>query len=452
MMQALSLPFKKVTSQQMGIVLYLMYAVIILLSLHAYIAWQSVNVVLGLLALPLVSITQKDNCNHTRYGTAAALLAIVTILLPVKTLLFFTIAFACFFITENFIGKINGLPLVVIVLMSPVFQFSANVFSFSIRLQLTNWAGSVMNRMLGGVTVKGNMIVHNGNEFSVDPACMGLNMMVTSLLLLLIIIAMYQRKFTRQLLWWQVAGLLAGTFILNVASNLFRIICLVWFNILPGSFMHEVVGICCLLFYVIVPVVWLTQQVIKRYGHAEVTQSGKSTPFSANRVFKIHLVLFLTICWAAYGVVVHDKAVANGEAAIASVEGYKAERITAEIVKLQNSQSLVYMKYIPGFYNADHHPMICWAGSGYLFRQVQQEAIGGQRVYTAVLQNGKDELCTAWWYDNGSQRTIDQLTWRWKVLSGGRPYSVVNVTTGNKQQLLKEVESILRSDKLKPLL
>jgi hypothetical protein len=96
MMQALSLPFKKVTSLQLAVMLYLMYSVIILLSLHAYIAWQSVNVVLGLLALPLVTITQKGNCNHTRYGAAAALLTIVTILLPVKTLLFFTIAFAVF--------------------------------------------------------------------------------------------------------------------------------------------------------------------------------------------------------------------------------------------------------------------------------------------------------------------------------------------------------------------
>ncbi len=36
--------------------------------------------------------------------------------------------------------------------------------------------------------------------------------------------------------------------------------------------------------------------------------------------------------------------------------------------------------------------MICWEGSGYLFRQVQQETIGGQQVYTALLQNGNESV------------------------------------------------------------
>jgi len=452
MMHALSLPFKKVTLKPLAFVLYGMYSIIVLLSLHDYIAWQSVNVILGLMALPLVTVTKGVNCNNTRYGIAAAVLAIIAILLPVKTILFFALAFACLFVTENFTGKINILPLWVTLLMSPVFQFAANVFSFPIRLQLTKWAGALMNPMLGGVTVKGNMIVHHGNEFSVDPACMGLNMMITSLLLQLIVIAMYQRKYQLQLVWWQVTGLLAVTFVLNVISNLFRIICLVWFNILPDTYMHELAGICCLLLYVIIPVVWLTKGAIKHKGRVMPMPAADPTPFLWKKIFSRHLVLFSIICWAACSVVFHNKAVTDASAAIAPVNGYKPERVTAEIIKLQNSQSLVYIKYIPGFYNADHHPMICWAGSGYLFKQVQQETIGGQRVYTALLQNGKEQLYTSWWYDNGADRTIDQLHWRWQMLTGARPYSVINVTTGNKQQLVTEIEGIIRYNKLKPLL
>jgi exosortase N len=408
--------------------------------------------VLGLLALPLVTIIQPADCKNIRYGTIAAILAIVTVLLPVKTMLYFTIAFACFFVTENFLGRINLLPVGVVLLMSPVFQFGTNVFSVPIRFQLTKWAGAIMNSVHGGITVKGNMIVCDGNEFSVDPACMGLNMMVTSLLLQLIIVAMYQRKCRLQLVWWQVGGLLAGSFALNIVSNLFRIICLVWFNILPGTYMHEFAGIFCLLLYVIIPMVWLTQLVIKHKGRAASMPSENATPVLLKSMLRIHLVLYLIICWAAYTIVLHERAVADPKAATAIVDGYKTERINAEIVKLQNNQSLVYIKYIPGFYNADHHPMICWEGSGYLFKQVQQETIGGQKVYTALLQNGKEELCTAWWYDNGIERTIEQLSWRYKMLKGDRPYSVVNVTAGNKQQLINEIESIMRSNRLKPLL
>jgi exosortase N len=296
------------------------------------------------------------------------------------------------------------------------------------------------------------MIFCNGNEFSIDPACMGLNMMVTSLLLQLVVIAMYQRKFKLQLAWWQVTGLLAMAFMLNVISNLFRIISLVWFNILPGTYTHDVVGIACLLVYVIVPVMGLTQLVIKRKGRAVTPQRVKATTVSWKKIVGIHLLLLSITCWAAYVITCKDRAVDNSSATVASVEGYTATRVTAEIVKLQNSESLIYIKNIPGFYNADHHPMICWKGSGYLFKQVKRETIGKQQVYTALLQNGRDQLYTAWWYDNGTRRTIGQLSWRCEMLSGARAYSVVNVTTTSRPQLIKQIKELFSNNKLKPLL
>ena len=409
-------------------------------------------ITMGILALPLVTTIQPGHVNNKRYGIVAAILAIVTVLLPVNTLLYFTIAFAGLFIVESYLGKINWLPVCMIFLLSPVFEFAANVFSFPIRLQLTSWAGHMMNRILGHITVEGNMIFCNGNEFSVDPACMGLNMMITSLVLQLVVIAMYQRKYKLQLVWWQVTGLLMVDFVLNVISNLFRIISLVWFNILPGTYMHDVVGVACLVLYVIVPVLALTQLVIRYKGRPVAPKPDKTTPFPWEKRVGMHLVLLSLICWATGTVVNKKKAIDNSSATVTSINGYETTRVTAEIVKLQNSQSLIYIKHIPGFYNADHHPMICWRGSGYLFKQVKQETIGKQFVYTALLENGKDHLYTAWWYDNGARRTIDQLSWRSQMLSGARSYSVVNVTAENKQQLIREIKTLFTDNKLKPLL
>jgi exosortase N len=409
-------------------------------------------ITMGILALPLVTTIQPGNVNNKRYGIVAAILAIVTVLLPVNTLLYFTIAFAGLFIVESYLGKVNWLPVCMIFLLSPVFEFTANVFSFPIRLELTSWAGHMMNRILGHVTVEGNMIFCNGNEFSVDPACMGLNMMITSLVLQLVVIAMYQRKYKLQLVWWQVTGLLMAAFVLNVISNLFRIIGLVWFNILPGTYMHDVVGIACLVLYVIVPVLALTQLVVKHKGRPVALKPHKTTPFPWEKRVGMHLVLLSLICWAAGTVVNKKKATDKSSATVTSINGYETTRVTAEIVKLQNSKFLIYIKHIPGFYNADHHPMICWRGSGYLFKQVKRETIGKQFVYTALLENGKDHLYTAWWYDNGARRTIDQLSWRSQMLSGARSYSVVNVTAENKQQLIREIKTLFTDNKLKPLL
>lgn len=452
MIQALPLSFKIATPKRMALGLYLAYAIVILIVLHAYIKWQSVNVVLGLLALPLVTVIQPENCRNIRYGTAAALFALLTILLPLKTLLYFTVAFACFFVTENFLGKINLLPVGVVGLMSPVCQFVADEFSVPIRLQLTSWAGSIMSCIQSNITVKGNVIISNGNEFLVDPACMGLNMMVTSLLLQLIIIAMYQRKYQLQLSWLQVTGLLVVSFAMNIVSNLFRIICLVWFNILPGTTMHELTGIFCLLVYVVIPMVWLTRLVIKYKGQVTSVIQTNETPVIWKNVLRVHLVLFIIISWAAFKTVLNDRKVADATAAVVAVDGYSTERVTAEIVKLQSNESLIYVKNIPDFFSADHHPMICWKGSGYLFNQMQQETIGGQQVYTALLINGNEQLYTGWWYDNGIEHTIEQVSWRYKMLVGEKSFSVVNVTTGNKQQLIREIEDIIRTNRLKPLL
>jgi exosortase N len=198
--------------------------------------------------------------------------------------------------------------------------------------------------------------------------------------------------------------------------------------------------------------VWVTQLLIKHKGREAAIAKKNATPVLWKRVLQIHLVLFLIISWAAYKTILNDRSVSDPTAAAVAVDGYKTERVTTEIVKLQNSQSLIYVKNIPGFFSADHHPMICWKGSGYSFKQMQLETIGGQQVYTALLINGKEQLYTSWWYDNGIERTVEQMIWRRKMLVGGRPFSVVNVTAGNKQQLMREIGDIIRSNRLKPLL
>lgn len=452
MIAALRITHNKLAPLRMALLLYLVYAATMLLALRSYIAWQSVNVVLGLLALPFVTTLETGNRKHTRHAVAALFFAVAAIGLPVKTLLYFAIVFGCFFVTESCLGGMNQLPVLVAMLMSPVCQFTANVFSFPIRLQLTGWAGSMLHVLGERALVKGNMIVYHGNEFSVDPACMGLHMMVTSLLLQLVIIAVYQKKHGRQLVWWQVWGLLAITFGLNVISNLFRIIVLVWFTILPGTSMHELAGIVCLLLYVIIPVTGLTNWMVKQKGRIGGEVTGKFTALSSGSLMKWHILLLVVVGLSAWQVIRHEKMIDNMPAHVVPLAGYRTQKVTTEIIKLQNSCSLVYIKYIPGFYNADHHPMICWEGSGYQFKQVQQETIGQQQVYTALLQNGKEQLYTAWWYDNGVLRTTDQLRWRWLVLTGAKPFSVVNITTASKQQLINETESVLRDNRLRPLL
>jgi hypothetical protein len=55
------------------------------------------------------------------------------------------------------------------------------------------------------------------------------------------------------------------------------------------------------------------------------------------------------------------------------VDGYSLSYPAQGIVKLDKPGSLIYVKYIRGFYDTEHNPMICWTGGGYQFKNVEIE-------------------------------------------------------------------------------
>ena len=130
------------------------------------------------------------------------------------------------------------------------------------------------------------------------------------------------------------------------------------------------------------------------------------------------------------------------------INKYRASEFAPGIVKLESSESLIYVKYVRGFYDTDHNPTICWKGSGYELQEIEQTSIAGCAVFTALLANGKEKLYTAWWYGNGKSNTNDQLTWRWDMIKGAKDYAVINVTASKKKNLYSEVKDVLQKNSL----
>ncbi|AXY76231.1 exosortase N [Paraflavitalea soli] len=452
MISSLQIPVKQWKLNRWAILALLFYAGILYYALRNHIIWQSVNVLLGLVALPVVTVIRTVDKGSIRYAVAAILLALCCLALPVKTICYGAIACSVLFVIESFVGKTNLLPLIVVGMMSPIFQYMADIFSFPIRLQLTTMAGKAMQLMGSAVQVKGNMIHCNGHEFSVDPACMGLNMLVTALLLQVLLVAVYQKKYGRTGAWWQVFLLLGLVMAFNILSNLIRIVCLVQLNILPGTTLHEVMGIICFLVYVVLPASLFTRWLIQRHGKATIVHLPPVSNTNTVKQVIVHLVLAVTMLMAARSVVQRDNVTADQSAAIPAVEGYSVQRIANDVVKLENDQSLVYIKPIAGFYSADHNPMICWRGSGYAFTQVEKSEVNGQFVYMALLQNGQDQLYTAWWYDNGSNRTIDQFAWRRDALQNNTKYALINVTAASREKLEAAIQHIQQEQPFRKLL
>lgn len=418
--------------------LALIYIVTGLSGLNDYILWGSVNFLIGLGALPLMLGQVVAGQGSRRFGWLALLFALAGLLMPVKTALYMSLCCVLLFLFESSRGRITVLPLLTLFFMSPVFQYFAHVFSFPVRLWLTEVAGNLLRVTGMPVKVAGNIISGSGTEFAVDPACMGLNMLVTSLLCGLILFAFYQKQYKLRLgLGWVLSGL-GILFLLNVAANLCRIVLLVRFHLMPESSMHGFSGIICLVVYVLIPGALLCRMLVKKAGCAiPPINQGVGTDRKAGM---LHILLLPLMIITAFRLHQHKAAAPRGNLPVAA--GYTVSWYDQEVIKMENKQALIYLKPLKGFIYTDHNPLLCWSGSGYTFANVEERLWSGIPLFTGVLQKGKEQLYTAWWYENGSTSTVSQWTWRWQMLKGDAPFTIINVTAADPLALQAEVARI----------
>ena len=451
MIRSLTISPPKFIAKPTVLLIALVYMSVLILALREYLLWQSVNFLLGIGAMVMVTTIDRQKLNSQRYAWLSVVLALLAFWIPVKTLLFFSIVFAFFFLIESYFGRINALPLLVAGLMSPFFQYISALFSFPIRLELSQWAGKILSMFNPDVLVQGNIITYRQQEFSVDTTCMGLKMMVTSLLLSTILLAIYQRKTGKRAGWLVMSFFFTEVIALNIIANLIRIVCLIQFEIPPESVFHELTGILCLLLYVIAPAMMSCNWMIKKWGKPAPEKNDDIKEMRNGKRLGLHVLLMTAIIVSAFQVKNRDVKMDNNTASVPSVSGYTCQRVKADVVKLENNSSLIYLKAIPDYFNPDHNPMICWTGSGYNLERIQEEKIEGRELYTAVLRKEKEELYTAWWYSNGTTHTISQASLRWELLSGGKQFTLINVTAASRQTLELEVQSIFRNSSFKEL-
>jgi exosortase N len=427
------------------------YGITSVAALKTYIQPFSVNFVLGIVSLFFTLAVKRESKQTWRFAVPALAFGLLYLFIPAKTVLFASMAMAVFFAVETFVGKINYLVTVTLILMSPIAEYATNLFSFPIRLMLTSVAGNILKLFRPETFVEGNIIITKASEFSVDPACMGLHMLIASLLAGVMLIAIFQRRLSRVLTFGGFILCMLAIFFLNILSNLIRILCLVQFNIGPDSIMHEIAGIVCMVVYVIVPAVFITRFVLRCFGK-EITASGIN---NGNEVLKVHILQNVLLLGMVIGIAYHGRGRSVNDRIsipLKTLPGYTTTRLQDGVTKFENDSAFVYVKPIAGFYSSDHQPMICWSGSGYEFKKVRETKIAGRHMYDAVLRKQDDVLYTAWWYDNGDSSTISQFEWRWNSLKKGDRYFLVNVTAATPAALQEEIRELLLSKSMTKIL
>lgn len=432
------------------------YLLIILWLIPGYVS-RDANFYAGMALAPYLCRINRGQMS-ARYLIPALFTLAIALAIPVRTTFFIAIVFTALLFIENNLGKLSNAFLFLIFLISPVFKYLLSIIDFPLRLWLSGRVAALLNSSGIQANAAGNQIEMKDSVFFVDPACAGLHMLILSLLICLFLLMYHQRTAKLQLGFSYLVGIFIITMILNIMSNFFRILLLVTFRIMPGTALHDLIGITCLALYVIFPLMKGLKPLVKYFGHSnEITKHTHQTIKHTNQTIKterpilrgypipylpLHGLFIILLLFIAFHIISIDQYISK-PAAI-SLKGFQERQLENGIMKFENKEALVYVKPTV-FYAPEHDPRICWTGSGYVFKSIRKEKWNGLELYTAILEKHKDKIYAAWWFDNGKIQTTDQILWRWKDMKGQHRFYLINVNTSSRASLEAQVRLLNRN-------
>ncbi|MBC8111227.1 MAG: exosortase N, partial [Verrucomicrobia bacterium] len=315
------------------------------------------------------------------YSGLTIFCGVLLVFCPLRTLLYLTLWFGILALAESISGNIGYLPLFFVVLISPVFDYFSVSLGFPIRLKITELAGILLNQVGFRAGVSGNIIHLKTSNFSVDEACMGLHLLQTALLIGLLMMGFEKRRTEKNLSFGAYLLLFSIILCLTVFCNLIRICALVIFNIPPENIWHEAIGILCFVIYVVLPSAWLVRLFYQKFSQEISTKTQKNTIYKQNFSSFLQVILMLFIAFQVWQLS-HKNPNNQGITADFSLKGFNKSLVKNNVLKFENENNLIYLKPIPAFYSAEHSPMICWQGSGYVFTAIHEKILNGTHIYT----------------------------------------------------------------------
>ncbi len=403
------------------------------------------NVIIGFLLFPFTLFAIGPNRNNPLFFVSSMLFILLACAYGVRIFFFFGLAFYFLWIFELFIGRVNYLVLFAIIFMSPFFLQVVTILGFPIRLTLSDVAGQVLHIAGVNVSVQGNLMVMDGSTFSVDEACMGLNMLAMSMLLGVFLLAFRYRvsRVTLGLYPTMIFFLVAVG--LNLITNVIRIVMLVYFQIPPENPLHEFLGIVSLMVYTAAPLHFFSVWLVGKYGQPMRCVALQPRRGSSCFFLWLPVSLFIVFAGTAVNNRRHAAVITHPEVRYGSA---KPELLDGGVAKVLSEDLLIYVKVIPEFFTGEHTPLMCWKGSGYEFAGVTTTVVADVVIYKGTLVKDGQILHTAWWYSDGNINTISQVEWRMRMLAGQKRFFLINVTSADEQTLMESINRMFTTNAL----
>ncbi|MFM7022019.1 MAG: exosortase N [Flavobacteriales bacterium] len=416
--------------------LFLVGGLLLSFSNLAFYLRFSTETIVGMIALPLIISFNGSQARNNRFFFFTLFFLVLYVWLKIQILFYSAFVFYLLFFAESAFGRINRHVFFLFLFISPFFHFFVDAFGFPVRLYLTKMVVQVMGVIIPGIKAYGNVIHCRGNEFSIDPECAGLNMLVLSLVVALAIISFHEKKEKKKISLLMLSLLLLLDIALAILANFLRMLSIILFEAFPGTVAHDFFGLLSLLVYCFVPLYFISKMVVKRSNFHE--QTPLVVKEGSLRTTLLSLAILLSLIPISIFKDKFQNSFADPEIEQVEVEGFQKTVLENHVLKLSNSQCLVYIKPTVNFYGAHHSPLVCWKGGGYQLRNEQVRKVNGMEIlYAEMITPQGEVLYTSWWFDNGEHKTSSQFDWRWRMLKGEIPFRLVNVTSASREELKK---------------
>ena len=455
--------FAKISPHLIGTIALLLLTTLVFFYFQPFYLPRNFALFLGIIFAPFI-IIPVDNQVSNRFLLPTLFLGLSLFFIKTNSLYYGFGVCLLLYIWESRQGRLNNLPLFLFGVLSFLVQQVLTNWSFPIRLQLSVLAGKAIGFLGYPITVTGNLIYLDGQPFSVDPACMGLKMMVTAQLLALVIFAYFERKNKFVFSFSNITFGLVAIILLTILANFIRLLALIIFKIMPDNPLHDMMGLISLMVYALLPF-YFGVQFLSRRSSASRTWSSGSTLSSPYLILPKYLIRqtqiilrirhfenvpFATIILLSS--LFLYQGIQSKQPIPLFAHPYPTEKFANfkqsttgnGMLKLENDSTLVYIKPPVSFFQGSHDPRVCWKGSGYTFQNIQVEKIDDTEIYTAILEHQEERFYTAWWYDNLENTTIEEWQWRMEGLKGPSGYFLVNVSSLNRKHLLEQVGRLLK--------
>lgn len=410
--------------------------VVVFLSLYPYYLLHNTFFWVCLLTLPL-TVKSGGKRDKRVFFYLSLLVGMVSVVLPTTFGAFVMVACMVLFLIENIAVVHSPMVLMHLFLISPLYNYFGNLISVPLRLWLSQVVAQAMSFAGMSVAIDGNAVSYHDASFLIDEGCAGLQMMGYGLLMGTIVLSMCFRH--RKLKLWQVSGFYVILMLLILIGNVVRITLLVMFRVMPENWLHETIGVIIYTFQIVLPFYGLVAYVAK---HVEVIHTFNAPPNSAIsfplKQYVLLSVLLLAIFFRNERQLQLPKSFFS-----MPVEGFEATSVNNQVTKLENDQTLIYIKSPIPPYKADHNPKICWQGSGFKFSKISVMDVNHHKIHFAEMNKGDEKLYTAWWFESTDHQVYSQWVWRKMALCNDEAFYLINVTCESQGALQQSLQRFL---------